>query len=100
MPAIAAVTSGLEPGWSATRTRRSGPRWRPPSWCRTCCPPRELGVGQSNVAAGTMNIVLQIYKFGSTNAWTTLTTNSSCTAGADCTITGTATGTAGDYYED
>jgi hypothetical protein len=61
--------------------------------------PPATWIGKSSVAASSANILLQVYRFGSTNAWETVTTNSSCTANTDCTITGTPAGTASEYYE-
>src|SRR4029078_12533604 len=42
--------------------------------------------GKSSRAASSSNILLQIYRYGTTNAWETLTTNSSCSANAGCTL--------------
>ncbi|MBU0570412.1 hypothetical protein KKB40_06600 [Patescibacteria group bacterium] len=55
-------------------------------------------VGKSSVAASVNNIILQIFRFGTTNAWETVSTNSTCAAGATCTIQASATGTASEYY--
>ncbi len=55
--------------------------------------------GKSSVAASTDNILLQAYRFGSTNAWETLTTNSSCGANLGCTVIGTPAGTLSEYFE-
>lgn len=55
--------------------------------------------GKSSVAASTNNILLQAYRFGSTNAWETLTTNSSCGANLGCTVIGTPAGTLSEYFE-
>ncbi len=62
--------------------------------------PAATWIGQSTIAAGTQNIKLEIYRFGSTNAWETTATNSTCSANVDCTITnGALAGPAGEYYE-
>ncbi len=55
--------------------------------------------GQSNVAASTDNVMIQVYDVA-TASWTTLSTNSTTAANTDFTLTGTAsTGSAGDYYQ-
>jgi hypothetical protein len=55
--------------------------------------------GQSNIAAGTNNILLQVYRFGSTNAWETVTANSALAASTDGTITGSKTTTLSEYCD-
>jgi len=62
--------------------------------------PAATWIGQSTIAAGTQNIKLEVYRFGTTNAWETTTTNSTCSANTDCTITnGALAGPVGEYYE-
>lgn len=56
---------------------------------------------QSTVAASTNNIKLDIYRFGSTNAWETIETNSTCSADTDCFFDidiDEFAGSASDYY--
>jgi hypothetical protein len=62
-------------------------------------------VGRTDVAPNTASTAgdlhLEIYRFGTTNAWVSLatdTTSSDCST-ADCALSGTATGTESDYYE-
>ncbi|MDP3723286.1 MAG: hypothetical protein Q8R91_07310 [Candidatus Omnitrophota bacterium] len=65
--------------------------------------PTATWIGRSNIApstAGTAgDIVLQVYRFGTTNAWENVTTNTSCAADTDCTLTGSPSGTLSEYYE-
>lgn len=62
--------------------------------------PTATWIGQSNVAASTKNIMVQVYRFGSTNAWTTLSTNSTLAANTDGTITATpSAGSASEYWQ-
>jgi hypothetical protein len=57
-------------------------------------------IGKSNVAASTDNIKLQVYRFGTTNAWTDVSTNTSCAANTDCTIAPSAiTTNLSEYYD-
>ncbi|OHA46259.1 MAG: hypothetical protein A2828_00790 [Candidatus Terrybacteria bacterium RIFCSPHIGHO2_01_FULL_43_35] len=57
-------------------------------------------IGQSTIAAASQNIKMDVYRFGSTNAWETVATNSTCSANTDCTITnGALAGPVGEYYE-
>ena len=55
--------------------------------------------GKSSVAASTNSILLQAYRFGTTNAWETMTTNSACGANLGCTIIGTPSGTLSEYFD-
>jgi RHS repeat-associated protein len=59
-------------------------------------------IGQSTAAPSTNNLTIQVYKFGTTNAWQTITPSvnscNSAAANTSCAIEGTATGTASDYY--
>jgi hypothetical protein len=61
--------------------------------------------GRSDVAPSstgtTGDLTLQVYRFGTTNAWETVTTDSVSTDcnTADCTLTGTPSGTASEYFE-
>jgi hypothetical protein len=57
-------------------------------------------VGRSNVAASTNTIRVQIYRFGTTNAWQEIAANTSCTANNSCTITPTTISTnLSEYYQ-
>jgi hypothetical protein len=55
--------------------------------------------GHSSVAALTNNLLLQVYRFGSTNAWETVTTNSSLAADTDGNITGSRTTSLSEYCD-
>ncbi len=59
--------------------------------------------GQSSVSPTTNLITIQVYRFGSTNAWTTLTpTSNTCTGtgvNTDCTIVAGPTANLTEYYE-
>lgn len=56
--------------------------------------------GQSTVAPSSKNTMLQIYRFGSTNSWVTLATNSTAAANTDFTLVGApSTGATTEYWE-
>lgn len=55
--------------------------------------------GRSSIAASSKTLTMEIYKFGATNAWVSIDTDAACAANADCVLTGSATGTAADYYQ-
>jgi hypothetical protein len=58
-------------------------------------------IGRSTVGADTRNIVLQIYRFGSTSTqtgWKTITTEISCNADQDCTVSGSTSTDLTDFY--
>ncbi len=59
--------------------------------------------GQSTTAPSSKSIGLQVYRFGSTNAWENITptvnTCSSAGANTDCDISGSPGGTISEYYE-
>lgn len=62
--------------------------------------PSFIWKGQSTVAASTRNVKIEVYRFGTTNAWVTLATNSAATANTQFTLTGTASaGSASEYWE-
>lgn len=69
----------------------------------TSVPPSVTWAGQSTVAPSANAITVQVYRFGTTNAWQTITpSTNTCTAAAantSCTINGTASGPASDYYQ-
>ena len=48
--------------------------------------PTAQWIGQSTIAAASQNIKLEIWRGGTTNAWETVKTNSTCLANVDCTI--------------
>ncbi len=55
-----------------------------------------------STAGSTGDIKLQVYKFGSTNAWQDVATNSSsatCTFTDNCRLSGIPSGTISDYYQ-
>jgi len=56
--------------------------------------------GITGINPATRNMVTQVYRFGSTNAWETMKTysTSGCTA-ATCTFSSQPTGTASEYFE-
>ena len=54
--------------------------------------------GQSSVAASTNNIVLQIYRFGSTNSWVTVDTENDVSANTDFNLTATVNASLSEYY--
>jgi hypothetical protein len=55
--------------------------------------------GQSSIAASAKTLTLEAYRFGSTNAWVSVDTDTVCAANTDCILTGSATGVAADYYQ-
>lgn len=55
--------------------------------------------GQSNVAPSSKNIKLQIYRFGSTNAWEDINTDSSATTNSDISITGSKSASLSEYCD-
>jgi hypothetical protein len=55
--------------------------------------------GQSSTAASSKNLLLQVYRFGSTNAWTTVTTESSLAADTDGNITGSVSSNLSEYCD-
>ncbi|MDO8269232.1 MAG: hypothetical protein Q7T54_01010 [Candidatus Levybacteria bacterium] len=67
--------------------------------------PTGTWIGRTNLAPNTGStagdIKMEVYRFGSTNAWEALasdTTSSNCST-ADCTVSATAAGTASEYFE-
>jgi hypothetical protein len=57
-------------------------------------------IGKSSIAASTNNLKFEVYRYGSTNAWQTLATNTTCSANTTCTITPTAVSTnLSEYYQ-
>ena len=67
--------------------------------------PRITWEGRTDVAPNTAgaagDLVLQVYRFGTTNAWETIasdTTSIDCNT-VDCVLTGAATGTVSEYFE-
>jgi hypothetical protein len=67
--------------------------------------PEIVWEGRTDVApntAGTAgDIVLQVYRFGTTNAWETITSDtasSDCNT-ADCSLSGAPSGTVSEYFE-
>jgi hypothetical protein len=67
--------------------------------------PKIFWEGRSDVAPNTAgsagDIVLEVYRFGTTNGWESLasdTASSNCNTG-DCTLSGTPSGTPTDYFE-
>lgn len=62
--------------------------------------PSNSWVGRTNVAASTRAVKIEIFRFGSTNAWTTLSTNSTVAANTDFTMVGAASaGSASEYWQ-
>jgi hypothetical protein len=66
--------------------------------------PSATWVGQSNVAPSTRAVVMEVYRFGTTNNWEALSpyaTDTCASAGAstDCTITDSPSGPAAEYFE-
>lgn len=62
--------------------------------------PAFVWTGQSSVAASTKAVKIEVFRFGSTNAWTTLSTNTTAAANTDFTLTGTASaGSATEYWQ-
>jgi len=55
--------------------------------------------GQSSVAASTKNLKLDVYRFGGTNSWESITTDSSCAPNTDCTLSGFISSDVSDYYD-
>lgn len=59
--------------------------------------------GQSTVAPSSNPLIVQVYRFGSTNAWETLTpalnTCASTGANSNCTISALPAGTTSEYWE-
>ncbi|HEX9679325.1 MAG TPA: hypothetical protein VGA08_01780 [Candidatus Saccharimonadales bacterium] len=55
----------------------------------------------SSVAPSTNSVVLQAYRFGGTNAWETITTDSASSdcSSANCSISGSPSGTVSEYYQ-
>jgi len=49
-----------------------------------------LWTGLSTVNAGTNNMFMEVFRYGSTNAWEDVKSVTSCTAGNDCTMDSTA----------
>ena len=60
-------------------------------------------IGQSNVTPSSNHIRMQVYRFGTTNAWFDLaSTTDTCAAGSantDCTIVGATTTNLSEYYD-
>ncbi|MFH0891862.1 MAG: DUF2341 domain-containing protein [Candidatus Falkowbacteria bacterium] len=54
--------------------------------------------GQSSVAPSGSNVVLQVFRFGSTNAWVTVDTETGAGANTDFTLEGTVNSSLSDYY--
>ncbi len=61
--------------------------------------PNVVWNGKSSVAASSSTLNLEVYRFGSTNAWESISTNTVCAANADCVLTGAPAGTLSEYYE-
>jgi hypothetical protein len=55
--------------------------------------------GQSSIAASAKTITMEVFKFGTTNAWVSVDTDTACASNADCVLSGAGTGTAGEYYQ-
>lgn len=55
--------------------------------------------GQSSVAPSTNNIILQVYRFGSTNAWVTIDTESTAAANTDFNLTGNVNADLDEFYD-
>lgn len=55
--------------------------------------------GRSTTAASTRAISVEVYRRGTTDAWETLATNSSCAADTDCVVGATPAGPAAEYYQ-
>ncbi|MCK5061386.1 DUF2341 domain-containing protein [Candidatus Parcubacteria bacterium] len=54
--------------------------------------------GRSTIAPFSNNVVLQAYRFGTTNAWVTLDTENAAGAGADFDLTATLNSNLSEYY--
>jgi hypothetical protein len=57
--------------------------------------------GLTNIAPTSSSIQLQVYRFGTTNAWETVasnTTSADCST-VNCSVSGMPTGTASEYFE-
>jgi hypothetical protein len=55
--------------------------------------------GQSSIAPSVNNIVLQIYRFGSTNDWISVSTNSSAAANTDFDLAANINSNVSEYYD-
>jgi hypothetical protein len=55
--------------------------------------------GQSSIAAGTAALYLQVYRFGSVNAWVTVASNTSAAANTDFTLSGSINSKLSEYYD-
>jgi hypothetical protein len=67
--------------------------------------PKLNWIGRSTLAPNAAGVAgdlyLQIYRFGSTNAWETVTSNTAsadCNTG-DCSLSGSPTGTVSEYFQ-
>ncbi len=56
--------------------------------------------GQSTVGAASGNVYLQVYRFGSVNAWVTVATETAAVANVDFTLTGGVNSYLSDYYDE
>ena len=56
--------------------------------------------GRSSVAASTNNLVLQVYRFGSTNAWETIDLDSSLTANSYGSLAGNLSTSLDEYCDE
>ena len=55
--------------------------------------------GQSTVAGSVAAVYLQVYRFGSTNAWQTVASTSTSTANTDFTLSGNVNAVLSEYYD-
>ncbi|MCK5211523.1 hypothetical protein KAJ89_02365, partial [Candidatus Parcubacteria bacterium] len=54
--------------------------------------------GQSSVAPSVTNVVLQVYRYGTTNAWVTLDTEAAASANTDFNLNGALNSSLSEYY--
>ncbi|RLB04552.1 MAG: hypothetical protein DRG59_10125 [Deltaproteobacteria bacterium] len=55
--------------------------------------------GQSTMAPTSASVVMQVYRFGSTNAWVTVASNATSSADSDFTISGNINSDLSEYYD-
>jgi hypothetical protein len=81
------ASAGSSPAFSFTEKFSSVPTALYPRW-----------YGRSDVAASAKNIILQVFRFGSTNQWVDVATDSTCSANTDCVIKSSITSTLSEYF--